>query len=342
MTIAEKYINQIRVCQDKGLRFESGHYKTYIDFKGQGVYVSPGGEDIIRYVFKVTGCLKTRVIKKDGKVVKVLHFHKEKLPVYGTITRSRALKGFLYKYLLFLRCDGIEDKELLKLYVLHCLSHKFEFWRKERISYKDWERYEPDYADIERMIEGLLLSAIKKQIDDETRKQFQVITCCVVNPEVRDKFGGIRDKTRWEKRCDAKRGQRKATDNKIGALYDHSLTDQENAQKIGISVRRLQEWKADNRENLESLEQRINRMYDRSLSKKKNAAIIGCSLNTLKKYLRLMKQEPLSSETEDDWIEEVLEKECSFWKDVPEVKRKNSDEYDELEEILEEVLEEIK
>ena len=233
MTISEKYINQLKVCRDKGLRFESGHYKTSIDFKGQGVYVSPGGEDVIRYVFNVTGCLKKRVIKKKGKVVKVLHFHKEKLPVYGTITRSRALKGFLYKYLLFLRCDGIEDKELLKLYVLHCLSHKFEFWRKDRIRYEDWVCYEPDYADIESMIDGLLQSAIKKQIDDETRNQFLVRTCCVVNPEVKNEYGGIRNKTRWEKRRDAKRGQRMATDNKIKALYDPSLKDEENAEKAG-------------------------------------------------------------------------------------------------------------
>ena len=334
MTIAETYKDQIRVCLAKGLRYDSGHYKTNIDFKGKEVYVSPDGEDVIRYVFNITGCLKTRVIKKNGKVVKVLHFHKDKLPVYGTITKSKTLKGFLYKYLLFLRCDGIEDNELLKLYVLHCLSHKFEFWRKDKIKFEDWVCYEPDYADVEKMIEGLLQSAIKKQIDDETRKQFQVQSCCVVNPEVIDNNGGIRNKTRWEKRSDAKRGQRLATDNRIKAIYDHLLKDEELAEKAGVSVRRIQEWKADNRDSLESLKDRIDRMYDRSLSKKKNAAIIGCCLNTLKKYLSMMKEEIVSPpETDDAWIDAVLEEESSFWKDVPEAKRKNSDEYDEFDDI---------
>lgn len=337
MTIEEEYIKQIRICQEKGLKYEPGHYKTNIDFKGKEVYVSPDGGDVIRYVFNVTGCLKTRVIRKDRKVAKVLHFHKEKLPVYGTITRSKVLKRFLYKYLLFLRCDGIEDKDLLKLYVLHCLSHKFEFWRKDQIMFEHWECYEPDYTDVEKMIEGLLQSAVKKQIDDETRKQFQVRTCCVVNPIVKDKYGGIRDKTKREKCCDAKKGQRIATDKKIEALYDPSLKDEENAIKAGVCLRRFREWKENNRDSWESIGEKIRRMYDRSKPKKENAAIIGCSLNTLKKYVNMMNDMPAPKETDDFWIDVMLEKEGPSWKDTPITKKKNSDDYEDLMELLEDI-----
>lgn len=347
MTIKDAYIEQLKTCLSKGIRYENGHYRTKIVFGNKDVYVSPDGEDVTRYVFDITGCLKTRVIKKEGKVVKVLHFHKDKLPVYGTITRRKGLKGFLFKYLLFLRCDGIENEDLLKLYVLHCLAKKFEFWRKKPVrshgngeeiitKYEDWELYEPEYTDVKKMIDGLIQSALRKQIDSETREQFIVRSCCVVNPEVRDEFGGIRNKVNREKQRDAKRGQRLATDNKIKSLYDPSLTDTDNAKRIGVSIRRLQEWKADNRDILESVEEKILRLYDRSLSLKKNAEIIGCSVNTLKKYIGKIKTVPQieeeNDEDDDSWIKRLLEKERPSWEDAPTAKRKNSE---ELEEILE-------
>ena len=337
MTIRDEYIAQLKKCLILGLRYEAGHYETKVDFGGKSVYVSPSGEDVVRYKFSITGCMKTRAIKKDGKVVKVLHYHKDMLPVYGTITKRKGLKGFLYRYLLFLRCDGIENVELLKLYLLHCMVYKLEFWRKETVKYEDWELYEPDYADVRKMVEGLIQSALKKELDAETREHFLVQSCCVVNPEVRDEFGGLRNKTKWEKRRDAKRGQRLATDNKIWAHYDQDLTDEELAQRAGVCVRRIQEWKTDNREHLESLGQRITRMYDWSLSPKENADIIGCSLNTVKKYLRRMKPAPVVEETEDSWIDRTLEEESPSWRDAPEVHRKHSDDEDEIWELLDDL-----
>jgi len=336
MTIREEYIAQLKKCQALGLRYEDGHYETKLAFGGKSVYVTPTGEDVVRYKFSITGCMKTRVIRKDGKVVKVLHFHKDKLPLYGTITKQKRMKAFLYKYLLFLRFDGIDNIELLKLYLLHCLVYKFEYWRKEQVKFEDWEQYEPEYADVEKMVEGLIQSALKKELDAETREQFLVQSCCVVNPEVRDEYGGLRNKTKWEKRRDAKRGQRLATDNKIWAHYDQALTDEELAQKAGVSVRRIQEWKADNREHLESLGQRITRMIDWSLSPRKNAEIIGCSLNTVKKYMRKMKPVLAANETEDSWIDRVLEEESSFWDNVPEAKKSKSEE-EELWEFLDDL-----
>ncbi len=336
MTIREEYIAQLKKCQALGLRYEDGHYETKVAFGGKSVYVSPTGEDVVRYKFSITGCMKTRVIRKDGKVVKVLHFHKDKLPLYGTITRQKRMKTFLYKYLLFLRCDGIDNIELLKLYLLHCMVYKIEFWRKEQVEFEDWEQYEPEYADVEKMVDGLIQSALKKELDAETKEQFLVQSCCVVNPEVRDEFWGLRNKTKWEKRRDAKRGQRLATDNKIWVHYDQALTDEELAQKAEVSVRRIQEWKADNREHLESLGQKITRMYDWALSPRENAEIIGCSLNTVKKYMRKMKPVLAANETEDSWIDRVLEEESSFWDDVPEAKKSKSEE-EELWEFLDDL-----
>lgn len=345
MTLKEAYIEHRRACLYKGLHCESGHYQTEIKFGKDNVYVSPDGEDVIRYVFPVTGCLKTRKIEKNGKVVKVLHFHKDRLPVYGTITKRKAVRGFIFKYLLFLRCDGIEDRDLLKLYVLHCLTNKFEFWRRAEISkmegeqilitYGDWELYEPEYSDIEKMIEGLIDSSIKRDIDNETREQFIIRRRCVVNPDVKDSIGGIRDKTKWEKNRDVRKGLRIATDNRIRALFDPNLKDKENAQKIGVSVRRLQEWKA---ENVESLEEKIKRLYDPSLSQNKNAKIIGCSPNSIKKYIDIPNIIPVEDKnSEEDWIEKVIEEESSFWKDAPAVSRKNSDAYEEILELMKDI-----
>ena len=353
MTLNDAYVIQMKTCLDQGLKYEAEHYETRIDFAGKDIYVSPDGEDVIRYKFKVTGCVKTRKIKKKDGTTKVLHFHKDRLPVYGKICNKSSLKGFLYKYILFLRCDGIEEKELIRLYVLHCLKTKFEFWRKQMIrecvgeqivvKYEDWEPYEPDYADVKEMIEGLICSAMKAIIDEKTREQFIVRTRCVVNPTVRDQFGGYRDKSKSEKRRDSRRGCRIATDRKIEAVYDPTLTEEELARKVGVSVNRIQEWKADNRENLETLEDRIRRLDDRSLSLKKNAEIIGCSINSIRKVRAKMKEEASAEsltekiETDDDWINDVLEKEYSIWKDVPTPRNKQNDDFDDMKELLDDL-----
>ena len=345
MTLLDAYRRQLMTCKERGLRFEAGHYETRLDFGGKDVYVSPDGKDVVRYRISITGCMKSRIIKKDGKT-KVLHFHKDRLPVYGKVCNKKSYKGFLYKYLLFLRCDGIENPDLIKLYLLHCMTHKFEYWRKIPtttindsdqivVVYNDWEMYEPDYSDVAKMMDGLLSSAMKVEIDDQTREQFVVRTRCVVNNEVRDKFGGFRDKYKNEKRRDARKGCRVATDNKIWAVYDPRLKEEELAQKAGVSVGRIQEWKADHRDKLESLKDRINRLYDESLSPRKNAEVIGCSVNSVRKYADKLKAP--KEETEDVWIDRVLEEESSAWADVPSVKNKDSDELDEMMELLEDL-----
>lgn len=328
MTIKDAFYAQIDVCQKKGLHYEWGHYETHIDFNGEKVFVNPDGSDVIRYKFEITGCMKERWVKrkKDGKRVKI-QFHKDRLPVFGTITKRTSFRKFLYKYLLFLRCDGIDDRDLMLLYVLHCLYKKFEFWRKGKIvlpgtagqdvvQYLDWEQYTPEYEDVQKMISGLIDSALKKDINDQIREQFIDSRRCVVNTtgDIRTERGGWRKLYRFEKCRAAKTGQRMATDNRIKTLYDSSLTDEENAKNIGIGVRRLQEWKSDNRDMFETLEERIRRMYDPNLSLRKNAEIIDCSINSLKKYAVMDKEElvndeencSVAEETEEEWIMRML------------------------------------
>lgn len=343
MTILEAYRAQIRKCKEKEIKYESGHYETRIDFEGKDVFVNPDGSPVVRYKFNITGCMKSRLIerKRDGKKVMV-HFHKDKLPVFGTITKRAAFKKFLYKYMLFLRCDGIEDRDLILLYVLHCMNYKFEFWRREKVGgeYKDWETYTPEYEDVQKMISGLIDSALKKNIDDRPREQFIERTCCVVNPTVKDKFGGIKSKTNREKHWDAKRGQRVATDNRIRAMYDPTLTNKENAQRIGIGVRRLQEWKSDNKDLIETLEQRIQRMYDHKLSPGKNAEMIGCSVNSVKKYAPEVK-EVVEGDEMEDWVSAILEENTSEWESAPAPTRKKSFLEEEEERELDELLKDI-
>ena len=66
MTIREAYIEQMKVCQAKGLDYDYGHYKTRIKYEGKSVYVSPDGGDVISYRFDITGCIKHRLIKGIG------------------------------------------------------------------------------------------------------------------------------------------------------------------------------------------------------------------------------------------------------------------------------------
>lgn len=350
----DAYITQLIICQEKGIPCESGgHYQTKIDFGGKEFYVSPDGSDVVRYEFNITGCLKTRKIKDKNGKVRVIHFHKDRLPVYGTITRQKRFRQFIYKYLLFLRCDGIENVELLRLYLLHCIAYHFEFWRKGITQknglngqviteYLDWVRYEPDYEDIEKMIDGLLTSALKKEIDEQTREQFVVRTRCVVRRQTIDQYGGVRKKSRGEKVRDERKGIRMATDNRIWTLYDPELKDQENADKIGMSISRFKEWKADNRDRLESKEDKVRRLYDPALSPGKNASVIGCSVNTVKKYLNKWEQENAVEEIDDPdmaWVKSVLEEQSPVWEDAPMTKKKRDEEMDEMKELLADVSE---
>lgn len=123
-------------------------------------------------------------------------------------------------------------------------------------------------------------------------------------------------------------------------MYDPTLTNKENAQRIGIGVRRLQEWKSDNKDLIETLEQRIQRMYDHKLSPGKNAEMIGCSVNSVKKYAPEVKEVDEGDEMED-WVSAILEENTSEWESAPAPTRKKSFLEEEEERELDELLKDI-
>lgn len=338
MKLNERYGTLVRECVKNGLSFDGeGHYRTVIDFKGQDFYVNEDGSPVIRYVFDLKGCKKEMRIslKKynwlkendklkntiwnglkvypkevDGKKFMCHIFHKDRIPVVGMIVRNNNYKGLLYKYLMFLRCDGIDNPLLLKLYLVKCMMDKFEYRTKiptGKVDDKgrkvyDYGEYEPDIDKLEPVIDGLISSALNKEITDDTRKQFEVSTCCVVNGVGRTEFGGVYRKVRCQKQSDARKGRKAATDNKINSLYDPSLTMQENADRIGVSLNTLKRWRKENKG--ESLKDRINRLYDWNKHLRENIKNIGCSQHSIEKYL--VKPEIDMRNEDDVWLDDML------------------------------------
>lgn len=321
MVITETYKTLYKSLLYSGIKVEkNGHYQTLLEFDGD-FFVNEDGSDVIRYFFNVNGCIKKRVIRyKDKKTkeikTKTLYFKKDKLPVFGTITKNTRFKKFIYKYMLFLKCDGITDKDLMTLYTLKLLKDKMEFWRKKKtvslddnnntiVEYKEWEMYEPEYNDIEKLINGLIKSVKKKEIDEKTRNEFIVKTTCVVNSEMVNKFGGIITKTKNQKLRDARKGSGKSTENKIKRLYDPSKSIKENAVICGVNEKTIQRWK---KKHMESTQDRIKRLYDPSKSVKENAAICDVSESSIQRYKRTLPKIEMKTEIEDNknWIDDLL------------------------------------
>lgn len=342
MKLGEKYKELLIKCRDSGLRYDKeGHYSTTIDFKGQDFYVNEDGSPVIRYAFDVNGCKQEMTIsakkynwlksegklkdtiwkdKKvhleliDGKEMMVHTFHKDKLSGYGKLVKNIQFNKLICKYLLFLRSDGIDNPLLMKLYVLKFMIDKFEYRKSVytgKVNVKTGkkiyvcEEYEPDIDKIEPAIDGFIKSVLKKEITDDTRKQFEVSTCCVVNDMGRTEFGGVYKKVKCQKQSDARKGRKAATDNRIRSLYDPSLTMQENADRIGVSLNTLKKWKKENKG--ESLKDRINRLYDWNKSLRENEKLLGCDHKTIMKYLE-KPEIPVDDRSEEDrWLDEMLD-----------------------------------
>lgn len=317
MTLKEAYLCQYRYCVNNNISVDcGGHYGTHIEFQDAPYFVMPDGSDVVRYRFDVRGCARM-VYKKDGGKFLI---HKEKLPVYGRIC-SRRMKRFLYKYLLFLRCDGIEDAEAMRFYLLCLLKDKCVFYGRVKGKGFFWKEYMPEYKHIKKMLDFLIEAARKKDITDEIRKEFSIVTRCVVNPVVKDRFGARSRKSREQMLIDARKGAGEATRRKIESVYESGMTRKEIARKAGVSEKDVKRWKEQNKDKQESKQERIKRMYDPHKSERENAKIIGVSINTLRKYKSVIElsdsesssydqsaKVELQEDTEDpySWIDEVL------------------------------------
>lgn len=357
MKLGEKYKELLMTCRRCGIDFDGeGHYRTSIDFKGQDFYVNEDGSPVIRYVFDLNGCPKEMSItakkynwlKDKGKlkdtiwdgltvypkningVLMMTHtFHKDRIPVVGWIVRNQNFKDLLCKYLLFLRTDGIDSPLLLRLYLVKFMMDKFEYRHlvdSGRVNVKTgkkiyvYDEYEPDYDKLENMLMGLIRTAVKREITDDNRKSFEVSTCCVVNDMGRTEFGGVYKKVKCQKQSDARKGRKAATDNRIRSLYDSSLTMQENADRIGVSLNTLKKWKKENKG--ESLKDRINRLYDRNKSLRENEKLLGCDHKTIMKYL-VKSEIPVDDRSEDDkWLDEMLVEDKNKYESSSTIKNK--------------------
>lgn len=313
ISINEAYTNQYRYCVNNNIYVDkNGHYETHIEFGDAPFYVMPDGSDVIRYEFKVDGCLKKRKFKDGGWV----YVKSDLIPVYGKVCNNR-VKKFFYKYLLFLRCDGIDNRESQIFYMLCVLNDKFVFYTRDKNKTDiSWKRYVPQYKNVSKMFNYLIDSVMKKEITDDIREGFIIRTRCVVNPIYKGKFGESIKKSKDMILKDGRVGAGQATINKIKAVYDAAMTNDEIAKKAGVSVDTVKLYKK--KIGLESKEEKIKRMYDSSISEVKNAKNIGVSRNTLRKYIEklglsgsLSKDKSVSFEVEDEdidsWIDLVLD-----------------------------------
>lgn len=310
ISINEAYINQYRYCVNNNIYVDTkGHYETHIEFGDAPFYVMSDGSDVIRYEFKVDGCLKKKKFKNGGWV----YVKRDLIPVYGKVCNNR-VKKFFYKYLLFLKCDGIEDRESQIFYMLCVLKDKFVFYtRDENDKGIFWKRYDPQYKNVYKMFNYLIDSVMKKEITDDIREEFIIRTRCVVNPMYKGKFGESIKKTKDMILKDGRVGTGQATINKIKAVYDAAMTNNEIAEKAGVSVDTVKLYKK-KKIGLETKEEKIKRMYDPSISEVKNAKNIGVSRNTLRKYIEklglsgsLSKDNKVEDEDIDSWIDSVLD-----------------------------------
>ena len=314
ISINEAYLKQYRYCVNNNIYVDKrGHYETHIEFGDAPFYVMPDGSDVIRYEFKVDGCLKKKRFKEGGWV----YVKSDLIPVYGKVCNNR-VKKFFYKYLLFLKCDGIEDRDAQIFYMLCVLKDKFVFYTRDKNDKcMFWKKYIPQYSNICKMFNYLIDSVMKKEITDDIREEFIIRTRCVVNPIYKGKFGESMKKSKDMILKDGRVGAGQATINKIKDVYDAAMTNNEIAEKVGVSVDTVKLYKK-KKIGLETKEEKIKRMYDPSISEVKNAKNIGVSRNTLRKYIEklglsssLSKDKSVSFEVEDDdidsWIDSVLE-----------------------------------
>ena len=71
------------------------------------------------------------------------------------------------------------------------------------------------------------------------------------------------------------------------------MTIEENCANIGIKPTRLKQWKRENADSIESIEDKVKSLYNPELSWTKNAEVIGYSVNTIKKYVK-KQEEPIA------------------------------------------------
>ena len=217
--------------------------------------------------------------RKGGKRVHIRNMKKD----YRKCIRS---------YASFLRADGIDNVDEMLYYILHYTFYHISFYRGLTITY---DKTRP-------MIDEVVKWIMKKGISEVDKSEFIDPRKTAAPDEIYTKFGSIYKARKSDKIRIVRQAQRKLTDKEIAEKYNPNLTNEENAAIIGIGTTRLKEWKKENADRFESIEDKVRRLYNPELSWTKNAEIIGYSVNTIKKYVK-KQVEPIAVAVETPELE---------------------------------------
>ena len=188
-------------------------------------------------------------------------------------------------YASFLRADGIDNVDEMLYYILHYTFHHISFYRGITITYNETKP----------IIDEVIKWIMKKDIEKVDKSKFIDPRKIAAPNEICN--GAIRKATKSEKIRVVRKTQKILTDKEIAEKYNPNLTIEENCANIGIKPTRLKQWKRENADSIESIEDKVKRLYNPKLSWTKNKEIIGYSINTIKKYVK----------KQDEVIEVVVE-----------------------------------
>ena len=206
--------------------------------------------------------------RKNGKRVHIKNMKKD----YRKCIRS---------YASFLRADGIDNVDEMLYYILHYTYYHISFNRVLTIT----------YDETRPIIDEIIKWIMKKDIEKVDKSKFIDTRKIVAPNEICN--GAIRKARKSEKISITRQTQKLLTDKRISEMYNPDLTIEENCANIGVKPTRLKQWKRENADSIESIEDKVKRLYNPELSWTKNAEIIGYSVNTIKKYVK-KQEEPIA------------------------------------------------
>ena len=206
--------------------------------------------------------------RKNGKRVHIKNMKKD----YRKCIRS---------YASFLRADGIDNADEMLYYILHYTYYHISFNRVLTIT----------YDETRPIIDEIIKWIMKKDIEKVDKSKFIDPRKIAAPNEICN--GAIRKARKSEKISITRQTQKLLTDKRIAENYNPDLTIEENCANIGIKPTRLKQWKRENADSIESIEDKVKRLYNPELSWTKNAEMIGYSVNTIKKYVK-KQEEPIA------------------------------------------------
>ena len=206
--------------------------------------------------------------RKNGKRVHIKNMKKD----YRKCIRS---------YASFLRADGIDNVDEMLYYILYYTYYHISFNRVLTIT----------YDETRPIIDEIIKWIMKKDIEKVDKSKFIDPRKIAAPNEICN--GAIRKARKSEKISITRQTQKLLTDKRIAEKYNPDLTIEENCANIGIKPTRLKQWKRENADSIESIEDKVKRLYNPELSWTKNAEVIGYSVNTIKKYVK-KQEEPIA------------------------------------------------